>query len=179
MGVKITTLRRPGKGRRYPLEELPNQWRKWQQHREGHVSGQLGWPLALRSRPCDFSGFFLISVFFFYKSSFALKYSCTKRSSHHGKKEVACIVSKPVVPCWGCEESCKSSKIERPGGSGGFVLPATHFSGFFTFVKTHPWFWLFLEYAAKMSKDILACVKLYFVFEYFIMSTSNSREKCT
>ena len=38
-------------------------------------------------------------------SPFALKFSWKKRSIHQGKKEVACIVSKPLVSClWGCVE---------------------------------------------------------------------------
>ena len=59
------------------------------------------------------------------------------------KKEVACVVSKPLGSClW---RVCKSSKIKHPGGSGGFVLhskgrprPATHFSGCFYFCQITP-----------------------------------------
>ena len=57
-----------------------------------------------------------------YKSSFASKCSWKKRSSHQGKKEIACIVSKPSFLCVGMWRVCKSSKIKHPGGSGGFVL---------------------------------------------------------
>ena len=60
---------------------------------------------------------------FLYKCSFASTFSWKKRSSHQGKKEVACIVSKPLVSCLlGMWRACKSSKIKHPGGSGGFVL---------------------------------------------------------
>ena len=60
---------------------------------------------------------------FVYKSSFASKFSETKRGSHQGKKEEACIVSKPLVSVLvGTWRVCKSSKIIHPGGSGGFVL---------------------------------------------------------
>ena len=63
---------------------------------------------------CDFSGFFLISGFL-YKSPFASKCSWKKRSSHQGKKEVACIVSKPLVSClWRCGESTNRPKIKHP-----------------------------------------------------------------
>ena len=81
----------------------------------------------------------------FYKSPFASKFSWKKRSSHQGKKEVACILSKPRVSyLWRCGV-CKSSKIKRPWGLWGFVLetkgrprPATHLSGFVTLVKSQP-----------------------------------------
>ena len=43
----------------------------------------------------EFSGFQDL----FYKSPFASKCSWKKRCSHHRKKEVACIVSKPLVSC--------------------------------------------------------------------------------
>ena len=78
---------------------------------------------------CDFSAFF-------YKSPFASKCSWKKRSSHHWTKEVACIVSKPLVSClWGYGESVNPPKMKHPGGSGGFV--------FLTFVKSHLWWWSF------------------------------------
>ena len=45
------------------------------------------------------------NLWIFYKSPFASKCLWKKRSSHQGKKEVACIVSKPLVSClWGCGE---------------------------------------------------------------------------
>ena len=48
----------------------------------------------------------------FYKSPFASKCSWKKRSRHQGKKEVACIVSKPLVSClWGCGESVNPPKL--------------------------------------------------------------------
>ena len=71
---------------------------------------------------CDFSGFFLIS--WFLRISLCLKFfSWKKRSSHQGKKEVACIVSKLLVSyLWGCGEFVNPPKILHPGGSGDFVL---------------------------------------------------------
>ena len=67
-------------------------------------------------RPVMSQDFSLISGFFT-KISFSSKYSWKKRSSHQGKKDVARIVSKPLVSClWGCGESFK---IKHPGGSGG------------------------------------------------------------
>ena len=70
------------------------------------------------------SGLWFLMIFlilgFFYKSSFASKFYWKKRSSHQGKKEVSCIVSKPLVSClWGCGESVNPPKIKHPGGSGG------------------------------------------------------------
>ena len=57
----------------------------------------------------DFSGFFLISGFF--TNFLCLKWSWKKRSSHQGEKEVACIVSKPLISClWACGESVNSPK---------------------------------------------------------------------
>ena len=69
-----------------------------------------------------------------------------KRSSHHGKKEVACIVSKPLVSClWLCGESVNPPKLNVQEVRGGFVLETngrprltTHLSGIFAFVKSHP-----------------------------------------
>ena len=56
------------------------------------------------------SGLWFLRIFpdfrIFCKSPFASRCSWKKRSSHQGKKEVACIVSKPLVSClWGCGES--------------------------------------------------------------------------
>ena len=46
----------------------------------------------------------VISWDFFYKSPFASTFSWKKTSGHQGKKEVACIVSNPLVSClWGFE----------------------------------------------------------------------------
>ena len=99
----------------------------------------------------SYAGLWFLRIFpdyrIFNKSLFASK----KRSSRQGKKQVACIVSKPLgflfVGMW---RVCKSSKIIHSGRSGGFVLqtkggpgPTTHFAGFVTFVKSHflLWFW--------------------------------------
>ena len=75
----------------------------------------------------------VISQDFFYKSPIASEFSWKKRSSHQGKKEVACTVSKPLVSClWGMWRVCKSSKINHPRGSRGFEggpRHATHFTG--------------------------------------------------
>ena len=51
---------------------------------------------------------------FFYKSLVTLASKCSwkKRSSHQGKKKVACIVSKPLVSClWACGESVNPQKL--------------------------------------------------------------------
>ena len=54
----------------------------------------------------------VISHDFFYKSSFASIFSRKRRGSHQGKKEVACIVSKPLVSClWGRGESVNPPKF--------------------------------------------------------------------
>ena len=70
-------------------------------------------------------------------------FSWKKRSSHQGKKEVACIVSKPLVAClWGCGESVnpklniqevQAALSSRPKGDPGplpifqdFVLLSNH-----------------------------------------------------
>ena len=84
----------------------------------------------------------------FYKFHFPSKCSWKERCSHQGKKDVACIVSKPLVSClWGCGV-CKSSKMKHPGGSGGAGLcPPDQretqarypFLRIFTFVKSRPW----------------------------------------
>ena len=59
----------------------------------------------------------------FLQISLCLRFAWKKRSSHQGKKEVACIVSKPLVSClWGCRESVNPPKIKHPVGWGGFVL---------------------------------------------------------
>ena len=65
------------------------------------------------------------------------------------KKEVACIVSKPLVSClWGMWRVCKSSKTSRrfrgalSSRPQGVPDPTTQCSGFFTFVKSHPWSYL-------------------------------------
>ena len=96
-------------------------------------------PCGVKPNPhyeaCDVSGFILISG-----SACAWTFSWKKRSSYQGKKEVACIVSKPLVSClWG--------DVKHLGDSGGFVLsikrrprPVTHFLGFLTSVKSQPWF---------------------------------------
>ena len=42
---------------------------------------------------------------------------------HQGKKEVACIVSKPLVSClWGCGESVNPPQLNIQEIQGGFVL---------------------------------------------------------
>ena len=56
-------------------------------------------------------------------SSFAPNVPRKKRSSHQGKKEVACIVSKPLVSClWGCGESVNPPILNIREVQGGFVL---------------------------------------------------------
>ena len=89
--------------------------------------------------------------YLFYKSPYASKCSWKKkRSSYRGTKEVACIVS-----ClWGMWRVCKSSKIDRPGGSVGALSsrpngrprPTTRFSGiFFSLIKSHSRFFLWFR----------------------------------
>ena len=60
---------------------------------------------------------------FFTNLPFDSNFLRKKRSSHQGKKEIACIVSKTssfmFVGMW---RVCKSSKIKHPGGSRGIVL---------------------------------------------------------
>ena len=73
----------------------------------------------------------------FYKCLFASNISWKKKSSHQGKKEVAWIMSKPLG--WNVESPKKLNIQEVQGAlSKGRPRPATHFSGFFTFVKSHP-----------------------------------------
>ena len=84
----------------------------------------------------------------FWQISFCPNSSWKKRSSHQGKKEIACIVSKPVVSClWGCGESVNPPKLNIQELQGG-LCPLDQMetqarypvSGFFTFVKSHPCF---------------------------------------
>ena len=106
------------------------------------ITPSFDYGLAMVPQPCDFS-------FFYYKSLLKNVFersTCT--CSYKGKKEVACIVSKPQVSClWGCGESVNPPKLtiqevqgalsSRPKGDPG---PLTHSSRFVTFVKSHPWF---------------------------------------
>ena len=65
--------------------------------------------------------------------------------SHQGKKELACIVCKPLVSClWGCGEAVNPQKFNIQKVQGGFVLqtkgrprPAYHFSGFCLLLSNH------------------------------------------
>ena len=65
-----------------------------------------------RNQACDLSGFF---------TNLPLPQNLLERTevaTKEGKKEVACIVSKPLVSClWGCGESVNPPKIKHPGGS--------------------------------------------------------------
>ena len=92
-------------------------------------------------RPVICQVFFLISEF---QNFFQTPLPLIKRNSHQGKKEVACIVSNPLVSClWGCGESVNPPKLNiqevqgalssRPKGDPG---PLPVFSGLFTFVKS-------------------------------------------
>ena len=93
----------------------------------------------------DLSWFFQI---FLYKSLFALKYSWKKRNSHRGKKELACIVSKPLVSClWGCGESVNPPTLNIQEVQGALTSRlkgdpsqacCPFCSGFYTFVKPQP-----------------------------------------
>ena len=54
----------------------------------------------------------LIVTIYSHVSPFASTFPWNKRSSHQGKEEVACIVSKPLVSClWGCGESVNPQKL--------------------------------------------------------------------
>ena len=109
-------------------------------------SGEAATLCKLCKQTRDFSGVFLISGFF-YKFPFASKFSRKKRSSHQGKKEVACIVSKPLVSClWGCGESVNPSKLNIQEVQG--LCPLDHrktqtrylfFWIFFFFQNIYPW----------------------------------------
>ena len=78
-----------------------------------------------------------------YKSPLVSTFSWKKRSCHQGKKEVACIVSKPLVSClWWCWECVNPPKLNIQEVQGGFVLqtkgrprPATHFLRIFHFCQ--------------------------------------------
>ena len=82
----------------------------------------------------------------FHKSLFASKFSWKKRSRHRGKKELACIVSKPLVSClWGCGESVNPPKLNIQEVQGLCPLDQREtqarypiFQDIFTFVKSHP-----------------------------------------
>ena len=106
----------------------------------------------------------------FHKSFFASECSCKKRSSHQGKKEVACIVSKSLVSClWGCGESVNPPKIKHPGGSGGLcslrqreTQACYPFFMMFYYIKSH---------AYSVGFACLFCyfyLFLYFLFIYFL-----------
>ena len=68
----------------------------------------------------------------------------TNLPSHQGKKEVACVVSKPLVSClWGCGEPINPLKLniqEVQGAlsSKGRPRPAIRISGFFYFGQITP-----------------------------------------
>ena len=95
----------------------------------------LSWEDFSKLNPCIFSGMWFLRILV-YKSPFACKFSWQKTSCHQGKKEVACIVSKPLVSClWGCGESVNPRRFK------GFVLQTKgrpSLGGFFTFGKSHP-----------------------------------------
>ena len=69
------------------------------------------------------------------------------KSGHQGKKEVASIVSKPVVSClWGCGESVNLPKLNIQEDQGvmssrpkGRTVPLPISQVFFTFIKSYPW----------------------------------------
>ena len=105
-------------------------------------------------RPCDFSGFFLI-LGFITVSQLAVKFSWKKWGSYQGKKEVACIVSKPLVSClWGCGES---------------VNPI--FQDFFTFVKSDPWL---IEPGLAIITNVVPCLHQKSVFHVIFWIKNQS-----
>ena len=73
---------------------------------------------------CDFSGLWFFPDFrICYKSPFASKCFSKMRSSHQGKNDVACIVSKLLASClWGCGESVNPPQLNIQEVQGGFVL---------------------------------------------------------
>ena len=91
---------------------------------------------------CDFSGFLFTNL--------PLPKHCLERrevATKEGNKEVACIVSEPLISClWGCGESVNPTKwnirevqgalSSRPKGDPG---PLPIFQNFLTVVKSHPW----------------------------------------
>ena len=102
-------------------------------------------PLFSKSCPCLWFLRTFADLRILYKSPVASELFGQKRSIHQGKKEVACIGSKPLVSClWGCGESLNPPKLNiqealssRPKGDPG---PLPIFQDFFTFVKWQPWF---------------------------------------
>ena len=73
----------------------------------------------------------------FFKSPFASTFSWKKRSCHQGKKEVACIVSKPLVACfWGV---CASKMKHSAGSELQQALDQRETQACYPFVNPHPW----------------------------------------
>ena len=82
---------------------------------------------------------------FFFQIPLCLKFlEIRELSTKERKKYCVQTSSFLFVEMWRCGESVNPPKIKHPGGSGGFVLltkgrprSTTHFSGFFTQVKSH------------------------------------------
>ena len=90
--------------------------------------GQLSY-LISHIQACDFRIFLQISLCL-------VKFSWKNRSSHQGKKEVACIVSQPLVSClWGCGESVNPPKSRKFRGLCPLLLSAVP-----TIWQMHPYF---------------------------------------
>ena len=108
-------------------------------HQQASTSGKHSHAV---SHPCSLPGLWFLRVF----PDFRI-------FCHQGKKEVACIVSKPLVSClWGCGESVNPPKLNiqevqgalssRPKGHPG---PLPIFQDFFTFVKSHSYIVLIMK----------------------------------
>ena len=84
---------------------------------------QCSAPMMNTTQACGFSGLFLISEFVFTNFyNLPLPRNCLERREV-ATKEVARIVSKPLVSClWGCGESVNPPKLNIQEVQGGFVL---------------------------------------------------------
>ena len=103
-----------------------------------------------------------------FKSPFAAKISWKKRSSHQGKKGVACFVSKPLVSCmWGCGESVNPPKLNiqevqgvlssRPMGDPG---PLPNFQDFLLVSNYTPVRSINEKASLYFALNVKQCVKL-------------------
>ena len=116
-----------------------------------------------------YSGLWLLRIF--PKSLFVSKCSWKKRSSYQGKKEVARIVSKPLVSClWGCGESVNPVNIQEVL-RGALSSRQKEDPGFATFVKSHPW----IERHNSLSSAPMLCLALSVI--YFLLQCRNVVER--
>ena len=126
---------------------------------------------------CDLPWFFLISGLFLIFLQISL--------SHQEKKEVACIVSKPLVSClWGCGESVNPSKFNiqevqgalsssRPTGDSG-LLPI--FTGF---LKAACQIWLkILRRVTSYQAPYFWQQKCGLIFVNYVKTANGESKKC-